>query len=132
MGENVIGSQLIAIAIACGGAIGALSRFGLQQWLAPMYSGRFPLAIFIANSIGSLCIGLIYVLIVERGMLPEVWRAFLMVGLLGAFTTFSAFSLDSLRLIEQGEGLIALSNIFANVVVGLISAFIGMSIGRWL
>ena len=128
MGENVIGSQLIA----CGGAIGALSRFGLQQWLAPMYSGRFPLAIFIANSIGSLCIGLIYVLIVERGMLPEVWRAFLMVGLLGAFTTFSAFSLDSLRLIEQGEGLIALSNIFANVVVGLISAFIGMSIGRWL
>jgi len=54
------------------------------------------------------------------------------VGLLGAFTTFSAFSLDSLRLIEQGEGLIALSNIFANVVVGLISAFIGMSIGRWL
>ena len=130
MGENVIGSQLIAIAF--GGAIGALSRFGLQQWLAPMYSGRFPLAIFIANSIGSLCIGLIYVLIVERGMLPEVWRAFLMVGLLGAFTTFSAFSLDSLRLIEQGEGLIALSNIFANVVVGLISAFIGMSIGRWL
>ena len=97
-----------------------------------MYSGRFPLAIFIANSIGSLCIGLSYVLIVERGMLPEVWRAFLMVGLLGAFTTFSAFSLDSLRLIEQGEGLIALSNIFANVVVGLISAFIGMSIGRWL
>ena len=130
MEEDVIGSQLIAI--ACGGAIGALSRFGLQQWLAPMYSGRFPLAIFIANSIGSLCIGSIYVLIVERGMLPEVWRAFLMVGLLGAFTTFSAFSLDSLRLIEQGEGLIALSNIFANVVVGLISAFIGMSIGRWL
>ncbi|MBT4997289.1 MAG: fluoride efflux transporter CrcB [Oceanospirillaceae bacterium] len=125
-----MGVQLIAI--ACGGAVGALSRFGLQQWLAPMYSGRFPLAIFIANSIGSLCIGLIYVLIVERGMLPEVWRAFLMVGLLGAFTTFSAFSLDSLRLIEQGEGLIALSNIFANVVVGLISAFIGMSIGRWL
>ena len=130
MGENVIGSQLIAI--ASGGAIGALSRFGLQQWLAPVYSGRFPLAIFITNSIGSLCIGSIYVLIVERGVLPEVWRAFLMVGLLGAFTTFSAFSLDSLRLIEQGEGLIALSNIFANVVVGLISAFIGMSIGRWL
>ena len=130
MEENVIGGQLIAI--ACGGAIGALSRFGLQQWLAPIYSGRFPLAIFIANSIGSLCIGLIYVLIVEKGILPEVWRAFLMVGLLGAFTTFSAFSLDSLRLIEQGEGLIALSNIFANVVVGLISAFIGMSIGRWL
>ena len=90
------------------------------------------MAIFIANSVGSMCLGLVYVLIVERGLLPEVWRAFLMIGLLGAFTTFSTFSLDSLRLIEQGEWLMALSNIFANVVVGLIGAFIGMYIGRWL
>ena len=120
------------IAIACGGAIGALSRFGLQQWIAALYSGRFPLAIFVANSIGSLILGLIYVLIVEKGLLPEVWWPFLMIGLLGAFTTFSTFLLDSIRLIEQGDWLVALGNIFANVVVGLIAAFIGMYIGRWL
>jgi CrcB protein len=120
------------IAIACGGAIGALSRFGLQQWIAILYSGRFPLAIFVANSIGSLILGLVYVLIVEKGLLPEVWRPFLMIGLLGAFTTFSTFSLDSIRLIEQGDLLMALGNIFANVAVGLIAAFIGMYIGRWL
>jgi CrcB protein len=128
--EDPILGQLIAI--ACGGAIGALSRFGLQQWIAALYSGRFPLAIFVANSIGSLILGLIYVLIVEKGLLPEVWRPFLMIGLLGAFTTFSTFSLDSIRLIEQGDWLMALGNIFANVAVGLIAAFIGMYIGRWL
>ncbi|MDC9719855.1 MAG: fluoride efflux transporter CrcB [Gammaproteobacteria bacterium] len=120
------------IAIACGGAIGALGRFGLHQWLTPLYNGRFPLAIFVANSIGSLCLGLVYVLIVEKGLLPEAWRPFLVVGLLGAFTTFSTFSLDTLRLIEQGDWPIALGNIFANVTVGLVAAFVGMQLGRWL
>jgi CrcB protein len=73
-----------------------------------------------------------YVLIVEKGLLPDIWRPFLIIGLLGAFTTFSTFSLDSIRLIEQGDWLMALGNIFANVFVGLIAAFIGMYIGRWL
>ena len=119
------------VAIACGGAIGALSRFGLQQWLETIYNGRFPLAIFIANSIGSLCLGLLYVLIVEKGLVPEIWRAFLIIGLISAFTTFSTFSLDSIRLIEQGEWPMALGNIIANLVFGLVGAYVGMSIGRW-
>ena len=130
MEKDLIVGQLIAI--ACGGAIGALSRFGLQQWIETLYSVRFPLAIFVANSFGSLILGLVYVLIVEKGLLPEVWRPFLMIGLLGAFTTFSTFSLDSIRLIEQGYWLMAVGNIFANVAVGLVAAFIGMYIGRWL
>jgi CrcB protein len=128
--ENHQVGQLLAI--ACGGALGALGRFGLQQWVHSLYVGRFPLAIFLTNTIGSLCLGLLYVLITERGMLPEAWRPFLMVGLLGAFTTFSTFSFDSLRLIEQGYWLMALSNIFANILFGLVGVYIGMSLGRWL
>lgn len=124
------------IAIACGGALGALGRFGLQHWISSLYNGRFPLAIFLANSIGSLCLGLAYVLIVERGierdLISEFWRPFLMVGLLGAFTTFSTFSLDTLRLIEEGFWLLAASNILANILCALLGAFIGMNLGRWL
>jgi len=74
----------------------------------------------------------VYVLITEKGMLPETWRPFIMIGLLGAFTTFSTFSLDSLRLMEQGYWMLALSNIIANVAFGLFGAFVGMSVGRWL
>ena len=128
--ENYKVGQLLAI--ACGGALGAVSRFGLQQWISTLYNGRFPVAIFLANSLGSLCLGLVYVLITEKGMLPETWRPFIMIGLLGAFTTFSTFSLDSLRLMEQGYWMLALSNIIANVAFGLFGAFVGMSVGRWL
>ena len=130
MGENPIVGQLVAI--ACGGAVGALGRFGIQHWLAPIYAGRFPLAILVTNSIGSLLIGLAYVLIEERGILPASWRPFLIVGLLGAFTTFSTFSLDSIRLVEQGEWLMALGNVFSNVFVSLLGVSVGLYIGRWL
>lgn len=124
--------MLQLVAIACGGAIGALSRFGLHQWILSLYTGRFPLAIFLANTIGSFCLGLMFVLITEKGLVSDAWRPFIMVGLLGAFTTFSTFSLDSLRLMEQGFWLLALSNILANVIVGLLAAFLGLSLGRWL
>ena len=120
------------IAIACGGAIGALSRFGLQHWLGAIYSGRFPLAIFLANSIGSFCLGLLYVLIIEKGLIPDIWRPLLIIGLLGAFTTFSTFSLDSILLIEQGEWFMALVIFLQMSCVGLSRRFIGMYIGRWL
>jgi len=90
------------------------------------------LAILLTNSFGSLLIGLAYVFIEEKGILPAASRAFLIIGLLGAFTTFSTFSLDSIRLIEQGEWIMALGNIFANVCVSLISVTVGLYIGRWL
>mgnify|MGYP006142140915 FL=1 len=89
------------------------------------------MAIFLANSIGSFCLGLLYVLIIEKGLIPDIWRPLLIIGLLGAFTTFSTFSLDSILLIEQGEWFMALVNVFSNVCVGLIAAVIGMYIGRW-
>ncbi|MDC1509253.1 CrcB family protein [Oceanospirillaceae bacterium] len=118
--------------MACGGAFGAIGRFGLQHWLSGIYSGRFPLAILLTNSVGSLLIGLAYVLIEEKGILPPASRPFLIIGLLGAFTTFSTFSLDSIRLIEQGEWLMALGNIFANVCISLIGVTVGLYFGRLL
>ena len=88
------------------------------------------MAILVANSVGSLVIGVLYVMIEEKGILPQTWKPFLMVGLLGALTTFSTFSLDTIRLFEQGEWLMALVNVLSNVAISIASVCIGLYLGR--
>jgi CrcB protein len=87
-------------------------------------------AILVANSVGSLVIGVLYVMIEEKGILPQTWKPFLMVGLLGALTTFSTFSLDTIRLFEQGEWLMALANVLSNVAISIAGVCIGLYLGR--
>ena len=88
------------------------------------------MAILVANSVGSLLIGVLYVMIEEKGILPQTWKPFLMVGLLGALTTFSTFSLDTIRLFEQGEWLMALANVLSNVAISIAGVCIGLYLGR--
>lgn len=88
------------------------------------------MAILVANSVGSLAIGVLYVMIEEKGILPQTWKPFLMVGLLGALTTFSTFSLDTIRLFEQGEWLMALANVLSNVAISIAGVCIGLYLGR--
>lgn len=88
------------------------------------------MAILVANSVGSLVIGVLYVMIEEKGILPQTWKPFLMVGLLGALTTFSTFSLDTIRLFEQGEWLMALVNVLSNVAISIAGVCIGLYLGR--
>ena len=83
------------LAVAVGGALGALGRYGLNALIYQGYSGKFPLGTLCVNVLGSVAIGVLYVVIVERYLLPAMFREFLMIGLLGAFTTFSTFSLDN-------------------------------------
>jgi len=90
-------------AVALGGALGALGRYGVNGLLYPVADNRFPLGTLAVNVIGSFLMGFLYVVIVEKGILPPEWRNFLMVGFLGAFTTFSTFSLDVLALVEGGH-----------------------------
>ena len=106
------------IAIAIGGAVGAVSRYWLTQLAAILFSPEFPYGILIVNLIGSLAIGVLFVLLVERSLLPPIWRSILMVGFLGAFTTFSTFSLQALDLSETGR-LIAAAAYVGISVVGL-------------
>jgi crcB protein len=91
------------VAVALGGALGALGRYGVNGLLYPVGDDRFPLGTLAVNVIGSFVMGLLYVLIVEKAVLPPEWRNFLMIGFLGAFTTFSTFSLDVLALFEGGH-----------------------------
>jgi CrcB protein len=117
-------------AIALGGAGGALLRSFLVNWMYALTGGRFPWGTLLVNLMGSLLAGFLYVLLVERAQAAVEWRALLMVGFLGALTTFSAFSLDTLHLFENGRVLLAGSNIVLNVVLCLLLVWLGAALAR--
>lgn len=125
------------LAIAVGGALGAMSRYGLMNLVQATLSGRlpgdqFPWGTWIVNVSGSLLIGILYVLIAEKMALPPEARALLVVGFLGAFTTFSTFSLDTLLLIQQGWLLQATAYIVSSVLVCILVTWLGMALARLL
>ncbi|WP_040700839.1 fluoride efflux transporter FluC [Sulfitobacter indolifex] len=109
------------IMVALGGALGASLRF-----LVGLAVG-FPLGTLAVNVSGSLAIGLVWVLLAEKSslLLP-----FLMTGLLGGFTTFSAFSLDTLRLLEAGRAGVAFSYVGASVILSLAACLLGLWVAR--
>lgn len=91
------------IFIALGGATGALSRHFLANWVHSLWEGEFPLGTLLVNVSGSFAMGVVYILLTERELVHPDWRSVLMVGFLGAFTTFSTFSLETVNLMEAGH-----------------------------
>ena len=120
------------LAIGIGGAAGAVMRYLLSGWVYGLAGRGFPWGTLAVNVLGSLAMGLLYVLLLERAMLGPEWRAGLQVGLLGALTTFSTFSIETLRLVEEGEPWRALANVAASVVLCLAATWIGVNLGRQL
>ena len=99
---------------------------GIHAWL-----GRgFPYGTIVVNVLGSLVMGILYILIVERMEISAEWRAALVVGLLGAFTTFSAFSLETIHLLEASEFTKAGLNIFLSVSLCIGACWLGMILAR--
>jgi fluoride exporter len=118
------------ISIAAGGAVGALLRFWFSSGAHYLLGKGFPYGTMLVNVIGSFIIGAVYVYMVERGELSEDWRAFLVIGLLGAFTTFSTFSFETINLIETGEMLKAGLNILFSVSLCLSVCWVAMMLAR--
>jgi fluoride exporter len=119
------------LAIAVGGALGSVARHGVNvlihgRW--PM--AKFPFATLAVNVAGCLVIGLLAGLIMsERLTLRFYWREFLFVGILGGFTTFSTFGLDTITLVRTHSIAAALWNVMAHVVVGLLAVQAGLFLG---
>lgn len=113
------------LAVAAGGAAGALSRYGLVLAVSRMGMTSFPWATLMANVSGSFLIGLIWSLLEHKSMLDTPWRALLIVGLLGGFTTFSSFSLETLTLIQQMRWGAVLGNVSLNLVGCLLAVAAG-------
>ena len=116
--------------IAAGGATGALLRYWMSQSIHSFMGRGFPYGTLSVNLLGSLLMGLLYVFLIERMDVNPEWRAGLIIGLLGAFTTFSTFSIETLNLMEVGEQLKAGLNILFSVTFCIAGCWLGMIIGR--
>lgn len=122
----------VIAAVAAGGALGAVARFGVYNGVHVVLGRDFPYGTLAVNVLGSLAMGFLYIWLFDRLNVGEVWRAFLLVGCLGAFTTFSAFSIETLNLMEQGHYVRSLVNVTASVVSCVGAAALGAAAARQL
>ena len=111
--------------IAIGGALGSVSRFWLNGLVVARLGENFPWGILLINVLGSFAIGIFAALPITQ----DVTKKFLMVGVCGGFTTFSAFSLQTLELAQRGEWLRAAGNIFLSVTLCLVAVWFGWLVG---
>ncbi|MCW8923714.1 MAG: fluoride efflux transporter CrcB [Gammaproteobacteria bacterium] len=118
--------------IACGGAVGAVMRYGASLGVYSLLGRGFPYGTLFVNVTGSLLMGVLSIVMLERFNVGPEWRAAILVGLLGSFTTFSTFSMETLNLLEQGDVMRAMANIAFSVIVCLAAVWVGVSIGRQL
>ncbi len=121
--------------VAIGGGVGALARYqlgrGMTHWLGPQVVTAFPWATLAVNVLGSLAMGLLAGWLARHGSAHgEQWRLLLGVGLLGGFTTFSAFSLELMLLIERGQAATALTYAAVSVLAGLAALYLGLIVMR--
>lgn len=117
------------LAIAIGGAAGACLRYAANEFALNVLGKGFPFGTLLVNILGSFVLGVLYALLSSGVLAISPWRALLTIGFLGAFTTFSTFSLDTVLLLQQGDWLKAFANVFFNVLLCLILAWLGLKLG---
>jgi CrcB protein len=120
------------VAVAVGGAFGAMCRMGLSGFIDRRIPENFPWDTMLVNVIGCVLYGFIWYEIDKRVGVPAELKPFLITGFLGAFTTFSTFAFNSVMLMEKGQYVFAVANIVAHDVFGLLAIFAGRAISRGL
>jgi len=120
------------VLIAAGGAAGAVTRYLVDSAVSERLGGAFPWGTFVVNGTGSFVLGLLFALAIERAVLPASIRGPVLIGFIGAYTTFSTLMLESWRLAEDGAVMLAFANIAGSALIGLVAVFAGLAIGRAL
>ena len=120
------------LAVAIGGALGAVSRYALSSLINELAARPSVLGMLIVNLTGSLLLGLLLGYAEERAELPEVWRVAGGAGFIGAYTTFSTLMFESVDRLEQGEAVFVLAYLAGSIVAGLALAYAGLLAGRAL
>jgi len=116
--------------IGIGGFLGAILRYAVARFSMILFGNTIPFGTFLVNVLGSFVLGYFYTITLERLFIQDYWRFAISIGFLGAFTTFSTFSVETLMLFEDGAYMWGLINIFANVFLSLAAAFFGISLAR--
>lgn len=118
---------LFGVAIA--GALGALARYGLGDVISRRFP-EFPWGTLVINVTGSFLIGALFVILTDRTSASPAFRSTVMIGLIGSYTTFSTFSLETVRLLQEGSTAAAGLNVVGSLGIGLVAVWLGMTLGR--
>lgn len=111
--------------VALGGAMGACSRFWVSSWVYQHTSSSFPWGTLAVNALGSFLFGILFVVIMSTTVIREPMRLLVLVGFLGAFTTFSTFSFEVMRLMEEGLLRLALLNAVSSLLICFLGVWLG-------
>jgi CrcB protein len=122
----------IAIAVALFGALGCLTRYVLSGWVYGILGRGFPYGTFAVNILGAFIIGLIMEFGIRSTLIPPTLRMGLTVGFLGGLTTFSTFSYETFRLLEEGDFITASANVLLSVLVCLLFTWLGITAARYV
>ena len=124
--------MLEVLFVALGGAIGSAARYLVGGWFAARFGAAFPYGTFVVNVTGSFIVGLFLAYAQERVSLSPYWRLFFAVGFVGGYTTFSTYEYESVRLLQDGEMLLAAVYLMGSVVTGGVAAIAGIALGSWI
>jgi fluoride exporter len=120
------------VLVGIGGFAGAIARRVVDLWISDRAGSAFPAGTLVVNLSGTFLLGLLFAWAIERDVLPREFRGPVMIGFIGAYTTFSTWMLESMRLFEDGAWQLALLNLTVPVVLGVVAVAGGLAVGRLL
>ena len=116
--------------VGLGGGLGSMARYCCQRWISQSWPHAFPWGHFVVNAVGCLLIGIFWGISFKSFDANDQWKAFLMSGICGGFTTFSAFTLESIGLLREDKMGTFFLYVGGSVVAGLLLTFLGMTISK--